>query len=102
MDNIKVYTEGNRDDLNEAISCLDRFAKNFCMNVKKTKEKGDLVFNCDGCEFETVDEICLVKRFVKNRAKEAGYNFGNFGSMASGKRSKYYEETHKLHSVKNV
>lgn len=45
------YTAGNRDDVETAIACLDKFTKNWCMNCKETDEKKDLVFRCSECEF---------------------------------------------------
>lgn len=78
---IKIYTEGNEDNIDKAIQGLDQFTKNWCMNVKETEEKDDLVFRCKGCEFETVDGYCKIKEFAFNH--ESNYDLDKFGCMGS-------------------
>ena len=78
---IRIYTEGNEDNIDKAIHGLDEFTKNWCMNVKETEEKNDLVFRCKECEFEASNGYCLVKNFAFNH--ESDYDLGKFGSMGS-------------------
>ena len=59
---MSIYTEGNKDDVKEAVASLDKFTKNWCMNCKETEEKNDLVFRCGACFFKQ-DGLCLIKKF---------------------------------------
>lgn len=70
--------ECNQDNITEAIHGLDIFTKNFCMNVKATEEKDDLVFRCNECEFRSGKD-CLIKIFAGEH--ESDYPMDNFGSM---------------------
>ena len=76
---IKIYTEGNEDNIEKAIQGLDQFTKNWCMNVKETESKDDLVFRCKECEFQAKDGKCLLKTFAFEH--ESDYDLGKFGSM---------------------
>lgn len=81
MDKIKgLYTEGNNDNLTEAVHGLDIFTKNWCMNCAETDRKNDLVFNCDDCEFQhEVSGKCLIEEFANNHKHD--YPMSDFGSM---------------------
>lgn len=69
----------NADNLTEAVHGLDIFTKNWCMNCAETEKTNDLVFNCENCEFKTIEDICLIKKFVKNHKHD--YYIPIFGSM---------------------
>lgn len=73
---MSIYTEGNKDDVKEAVASLDKFTKNWCMNCKETEETNDLVFRCDECLFSQGEE-CLLKMFRKKYCPE----YKNFGCM---------------------
>ena len=73
---MSIYTEGNKDDVKEAVASLDKFAKNWCMNCKETEATNDLVFRCDECLFSK-DKECLVKIFRTKYCPE----YKNFGCM---------------------
>lgn len=79
MENIKLYTEGNDDNLTEAVYGLDIFTKNWCMNCAETEKTNDLVFNCRRCEFSAENGRCLIKEFANNH--KHSYPMANFGSM---------------------
>ena len=59
----------------EYLAChaLDMFTKIFCIN----ENADDLEFECDGCEFVTGDDRCLLKQFVAHRCPE----YRDFGAM---------------------
>lgn len=71
-----AFTEGNKDDVKEAVASLDRFTKNWCMNCKETEEKNDLVFRCSECVFEEGGN-CLIKEFKEKHYSE----YKDFGCM---------------------
>ena len=73
---MSIYTEGNKDDVKEAVASLDKFTKNWCMNCKETEEKNDLVFRCGACFFKQ-DRWCLIKEFKVKYCPE----YKNFGCM---------------------
>lgn len=72
-------TNGNRDNLTEAIHGLDIFTKNWCMNCDKTGNSKDLVFRCDECLFVYEKNKCLIKMFA--HCHESNYPLNQFGSM---------------------
>ena len=60
----------NKDDIIAAVSGLDQFTKNYCMNVAETEKRKDLVFRCEECEFNNeVLGTCRVKLFVNNHCR---------------------------------
>lgn len=69
------YIKANRDDIEEAIHCLDRFSKNWCMNVEETITTGKPVFRCSNCEFGD-GHLCSIKCFVKEHEPQALNTFG--------------------------
>lgn len=73
------YTNGNADNLTDAVRGLDIFSKNWCMNCAETERKNDLVFNCQKCDFCTKSGGCLVKTFANNHKHD--YPMADFGSM---------------------
>ena len=80
--------EANKDDLYEAIRSLNRFTKNWCMNVEETEENNDLTFRCAECLFSgknipgITKEHCLIKTFAYTMDSEFAENIG-FGAMGS-------------------
>ena len=77
---MKSFTAGNSDNITRAVKGLDQFTKNWCMNCEETEKSKDfVVFNCDKCEFETDNKICLVKKFAHNHKHD--YPLKDFGSM---------------------
>lgn len=64
--NLKSFIKGSKDDTHSAIDGLNAFTKNWCMDVKLTERRGDLVFRCDKCEF-SIDGNCLIKQFAYNK-----------------------------------
>ena len=56
-----------------AVQTLDLFTKIFC--IKDNEE--ELEFECGNCEFNQLDDTCLVKKFAHKRAPE----YKDFGSM---------------------
>lgn len=76
---IKFVSE-NQDNLEKAIEGLDQFAKNWCMNCKKTEETNDLVFRCEECNFVGEKGICHIKEFVIDKTGDMPINFGSMGS----------------------
>lgn len=77
------YTEGNEDDITEAVHALDYFTKNWCMNCAETKKLNEPIFRCLECEFNISPETgdCSIKKFAYNH--KHGYPMKNFGSMGS-------------------
>ena len=73
------FTNGNADNITEAVHGLDIFTKNWCMNCEETEKQEDLIFRCKECEFETCDGKCLVKMFA-NKHKH-NYALKDFGSL---------------------
>lgn len=73
------YTEGNKDNITEAVHGLDIFTKNWCMNCKETKRLNEPIFRCSECEFDINTETCVIKKFAYGHGHE--YPMGNFGSM---------------------
>lgn len=71
------YTFGNRDNVEQAVKCLDEFTYNWCMNCKETEKQGEPVFRCDECQFAKGDGTCLVKAFKVVHMPE----YKNFGCM---------------------
>ena len=59
----KIFTIGNADDLDAAISGISQFMHNWCMDCAKT-ESSNLTFRCSNCEFEEKNGYCTVKRFL--------------------------------------
>lgn len=77
---IKFITT-NKDDVQAAIDGLNHFTKNWCMNVKESEEKNDLVFRCKtDCPFFAVNKRCLIKGFAFDKDEEYTRKIG-FGSM---------------------
>lgn len=76
-----TYINGNKDDINIAITALSIFTHNWCMNCKKTEEKNKPMFNCLQCEFGLDDGTCLVKKFVVNHTENHKLP-DDFGSMS--------------------
>lgn len=74
------YTNGNEDNLTEAVRGLDIFTKNWCMNCAETDKQNDLVFRCGECDFGD-GEYCAVKKFANNH--KHNYPMADFGSMGS-------------------
>jgi len=70
----------NSDNIDKAIQGLDQFTKNWCMNVKETEEKNDLVFRCEQCEFSGEFRICKIKKFVIDNIGDMPTDFGAMGS----------------------
>ena len=64
------FTNGNKDDFEKAVDGLAIFCHNWCMNVKETEEKEDLVFRCKICPFEDGLGYCNVKRFINKYGTE--------------------------------
>lgn len=74
------YTQSNEDNIQKAVEGLDQFTKNWCMNVKETEEKNDLVFRCGECNFRAELGICRIKEFVTDKLGDMPTNFGSMGS----------------------
>ena len=75
------YIKKNKDDIEQAVKCLDEFTHNWCMNCKETDRQGDLVFRCnDGCPFIADNHVCLVKQF-KIMHKPDCREFGCMGDL---------------------
>ena len=72
-------TNGNSDNITEAVHGLDIFTKNWCKDCKQTEVEENLIFRCKGCEFETSNGRCLVKVFANNH--KHNYPLEYFGSM---------------------
>ena len=70
--------EENQDNLKLAIDGLNQFTKNWCMNCKETKKHNQPIFRCSECNFRVGGGLCLIKKFVFDKA---GYMPVNFGSM---------------------
>lgn len=68
--NKKSYTQGNVDNMYEALIGLTKFTHSFCMNCKETEEKGDLVFRCNECPFCSELGTCYVKEFASKYGTE--------------------------------
>lgn len=64
--NLKPYIKGCKDDTHSAIDGLNSFTKNWCMDVKLTERRGDLVFRCKKCDF-SIEGKCLIKQFAYNK-----------------------------------
>lgn len=73
------FTSVNSDNITNAVSGLDTFTKNWCMNCKETEKQGDLIFRCNECEFRKEDGKCTIKIFANNH--EHNYPMKDFGSM---------------------
>lgn len=48
--------------LDAALSGLQTFMDNWCMDVEETEKQNDLVFRCKECPFEN-DVYCKIKEF---------------------------------------
>ena len=68
--NMSGFTNGNKDDFEKAVDGLAIFCHNWCMNVKETEEKEDLVFRCKICPFKDELGYCNVKRFINKYGTE--------------------------------
>lgn len=68
--NMSGFTNGNKDDFEKAVDGLAIFCHNWCMNVKETEEKEDLVFRCKICPFGDELGYCNVKRFINKYGTE--------------------------------
>ena len=81
-DKINPYYEDNQDNVHKAIDGLNAFTKNYCMNVKETIEKQDLVFRCKDCIFsgKKNNGKCLIKEFAYDNDAEYTRNI-DFGAM---------------------
>ena len=75
------WTDGNKDDLTEAVRGLDIFTKNWCMNCEEIEKQNDLIFRCNECQFAEKDGYCLIKKFADEHKNEHEYPMSNFGSM---------------------
>ena len=73
------YNNRNRGDIQAAIDGLNHFMKNWCMNVKETEERNELVFRCCECPF-SCGSMCLIKSFAYDKDGEYTRKIG-FGSM---------------------
>lgn len=69
-DHVMSYLEGD-DNTTEAVRGLDIFTKNWCMNCKETKERGEPIFRC---------QECAVKQFAN--IVDHNYPMDKFGSMS--------------------
>ena len=61
--NLKPLIEVCKDDKHAAIDGLNAFTKNWCMDVRATEKRGDLVFRCKKCNF-SIEGKCLIKSFA--------------------------------------
>lgn len=61
------YTSGNKDDINTAVKALSTFTRNWCMDCAETEAKGEPMFRCHECPFNT-KAACLVKIFNRDHA----------------------------------
>lgn len=58
--------------LDAALSGLQTFMDNWCMDVEETEKQNDLVFRCKECPFEDDDRYCRIKLFGKKHDHELG------------------------------
>lgn len=79
MNSGKLYTRGNKDDIQQAVKSLDEFTHNFCMNCAETERQNDLIFRCAECPMQ-IDEKCILKQF-KNKFAPEYKNFGCMGDL---------------------
>lgn len=63
-------------DAEKAVHALDVFTKNWCID-SYARQQGELRFRCDGCEFNALNSVCLVKEFKRRHYPQ----YKNFGSM---------------------
>lgn len=75
---VKVIPDSVKADM-----FLNAFTKIWCNDKKETDKQHDLVFRCNGCEFENKegDYHCLIKQFHKNHSLDEHY-IDDFGSMS--------------------
>lgn len=73
------FTEGNSDDVAKAVSGLDIFTKNWCMNCQETNQHKEPIFRCSECEFQCENGECLIKVFADKH--QHNYPMNNFESM---------------------
>ncbi len=64
------YTNGNSDNIENAVAALGTFTHNFCMDVAATEAESEPIFRCKDCEFRTTGGKCLVKMFAKRHRCE--------------------------------
>ena len=57
--------------LDAAISGLQTFTENWCMDLEDTEKQGEPVFRCKECDFKYGD-LCILKIFCKKRGHEVG------------------------------
>lgn len=74
------YEKIDQQQINNAVTLLDMFTKNYCRYANDYARFEDLKFRCNECPFSTEFGLCLVKKFKEQYAPDY-IDFGGMGDL---------------------